>query len=86
MQRSSSLIRPLKSGSFVKDKVDHKKTDDLPVFTPINIKASPPKKSSSKSQASKSKKYFVIFIVFALLIIGKLFVNDDQVDDGYGYN
>lgn len=72
MQRSSSLIRPLKSGSFIKERVDHKKTDDLPVFSPINIKASSPTKSSSKSQVSKSKKYFIVFIIFALLIFGKL--------------
>ncbi|KAH8584465.1 uncharacterized protein ELE39_002559 [Cryptosporidium sp. chipmunk genotype I] len=70
MQRSSSLIRPLKSGSFIKERIDHKKTDDLPVFNPINIKESLPAKSSSKSQASKSKKYFIIFIIFALFIFG----------------
>ncbi|POM82906.1 putative integral membrane protein [Cryptosporidium meleagridis] len=68
MQRSSSLIRPLKSGSFIKERIDHKKTDDLPTFSPINIKASPPAKSSSKSQTSNSKKYFIIFIIFALFI------------------
>ncbi|OII73038.1 uncharacterized protein cubi_02269 [Cryptosporidium ubiquitum] len=70
MQRSSSLIRPLKSGSFIKERVEHKKTDDLPAFSPININASSHTKSSSKSQASKPKKYFIIFIVFALLIFG----------------
>ncbi|KAK9171967.1 Uncharacterized protein cmbei_6001433 [Cryptosporidium meleagridis] len=70
MQRSSSLIRPLKSGSFIKERIDHKKTDDLPTFSPINIKASPPAKSSSKSQTSNSKKYFIIFIIFALFIFG----------------
>ncbi|KAF7457783.1 putative integral membrane protein [Cryptosporidium felis] len=69
MQRSSSLIRPLKSSSFVKDKADHRKADDLSVYS-SNIKIHSIKKvDSSKFSASKSKKYFVLFILFALLIL-----------------
>ncbi|KAJ1609500.1 hypothetical protein OIY81_271 [Cryptosporidium canis] len=91
MQRSSSLIRPLKSGSFVKDKTDHKKIDDLPVFSPINIKPSSPTKSNSKSHGSKSKKYFIVFIIFALLVIDTAFIltdssrniNNSKVTDPY---
>ncbi|KAJ1609916.1 hypothetical protein OJ253_1397 [Cryptosporidium canis] len=84
MQRSSSLIRPLKSGSFVKDKTDHKKIDDLPVFSPINIKPSSPTKSNSKSHGSKSKKYFIAFIIFALLVIdSSRNINNSKVTDPY---
>ncbi|KAH8739450.1 hypothetical protein FG386_000422 [Cryptosporidium ryanae] len=70
MKRSSSTIRPLRSASFNKDVIDHKKTDDLPIIIPNNEKKPSKLCSNNKIPTQKSKRWFIIFIIFTLFMFG----------------